>query len=204
MTNLITQLKKLIGLGRRETSIIGRWTLALFKRKQARHALSVILIALFVGVIFSRNLTNLGGNVVFAVNATSPQKAVIDTITIATVQAPIAFTYESRGLSWFHTGADLVAQTGTPVYPIMEGTVIATNYEYFGYGTHVILSHADGYESLYGHMSKIEVKLGQKVGLTTKLGESGSTGFSTGPHLHLEIHQNGQLVNPADLVPGVK
>lgn len=196
-------IKKLIGLGRRETSVVGKWALALFKKQEIRHALSLILITLFVSVILARTVANTGGSIAFAAQATAP-KDLIDATTMASVQSPIAYNYESRGFSWFHTGADLAVETGTPVYPIMVGTVKATNFDYFGYGIHVIVEHFAGYESLYAHLSKINVKIGQKVGLQTELGKSGSTGFSTGPHLHLEIHQNGQLIDPADLVPGIK
>ncbi len=169
------------------------------QRHQIRRASSLVLITLFISVILMRNIANIGGNIAFA----SP-KDVIDATTVASVRLPMNYDYESRGFSWFHAGADLVAKTGTSVYPVMTGTVKAINYDYFGYGVHVIVEHFDGYESLYGHLSKITVKPGQKVDLNTELGKSGSTGFSTGPHLHLEIRQNGQLVNPADIVPGVK
>jgi murein DD-endopeptidase MepM/ murein hydrolase activator NlpD len=86
----------------------------------------------------------------------------------------------------------------------MAGTVRATNYDLFGYGNHVIVMHEEGYESLYAHMSEIEVKPGQEVKNETVIGGVGSTGLSTGPHLHLEVRQEGQLLNPAELVPGVK
>lgn len=170
-------------------------------QRRVRRLGSVVIVALATATILIHNLANVGGS--FALVFSAPA-ATIDAGTIASVQAPIAFDYESRGFSWFHAGADLVAPTGTSVHPIMIGMVEEVNHYSYGFGNHVIVKHADGYESLYGHLSKTGVEPGQKVEFGTELGKSGSTGFSTGPHLHLEIHQNGQLVNPADIVPGVK
>ncbi|MBI3559289.1 M23 family metallopeptidase [Candidatus Gottesmanbacteria bacterium] len=162
-----------------------------------------LLVVLAAIIVVSHSLSNMGGNLTLAL-ATPAVEPVIDVTTVELVQKPVDFSYESRGFSWIHSGADLVAQTGTPVKPIMAGTVKETNRWYFGFGNHVIIDHGAGLESIYGHLSKINVEAGQKVTLNTVIGEVGSTGFSTGPHLHLEIHQNGNLVNPADMVPGVK
>ena len=171
--------------------------------RHIRGAIGVALIALVTFVVLIHSLNNMGGNLVLAFNA-PVIKPTIDATTTALVQKPLEFSYESRGFSWFHTGADLVAELGTPVKPSMAGTVKEVNFEYFGFGNHIIIDHGAGLESLYGHLSKIKVEKDQKVNLDTIIGEVGSTGFSTGPHLHLEIHQNGNLVNPADIVPGVK
>ena len=129
-----------------------------------------------------------------------------DLVTSVSIQKPIEFTSESRCVSWFHAGADLVAPVGTSVRPIMEGSVTSVDNNAWGggYGKHIIVSHAQGYESLYAHLSKIEVEAGQTVSLEREIAKSGNTGLSTGPHLHLEIHQNGKVINPAELVPGVK
>lgn len=177
-------------------------SLRLWHKKVSRIT-GVSLVALATAVILVHNLSNIGGNLTLAFN-TSAIKPTIDATTIELVQKPVEFSYESRGFSWIHSGADLAAPTGTPVKPVMTGTVKETNHEYFGFGNHVIIDHGAGLESIYGHLSKIDVEPGQKVTLNTIIGEVGSTGFSTGPHLHLEIHQNGNLINPADMVPGVK
>ena len=162
-----------------------------------------LLVVLAAIIVVSHSLSNIGGNLTLAF-AVPVVKPVIDVTTVELVQKPVEFSYESRGVSWIHSGADLVAQTGTPVKPIMAGLVKETNRWYFGFGNHVIIDHGAGLESIYGHLSRINVEPGQKVTLNTVIGEVGSTGFSTGPHLHLEIHQNGNLVNPADIVPGVR
>jgi murein DD-endopeptidase MepM/ murein hydrolase activator NlpD len=158
-------------------------------------------VAVLTFILLTHNLANIGGNLTLAFNTPKP---VIDATTIKSVQSPIEFSYESRGYAWYHTGVDLVAPTGTKVVPVMEGEVEATESLYFGFGKHVIVKHEEGFKSIYAHLSKIEVKPGQKVGLASRLGLSGSTGFSTGPHLHLEIHKDGVPINPAEIVPGVR
>jgi hypothetical protein len=199
---IFRSLRKLFGFTKSGSSLLGERVRGALKKRWIHRGVGVGLVALVTTVVLIKNLSNIGGNTVLAANLTVA-KPVIDTITATTIQTPVNFEYESRGFSWFHTGADLADPTGTPVKPIMVGTVKAAIFDSFGYGNHVIVDHSDGVESLYGHLSKIDVTDGQKVDLATVIGEVGSTGFSTGPHLHLEIHQNGQLINPADLVPGV-
>jgi murein DD-endopeptidase MepM/ murein hydrolase activator NlpD len=65
-----------------------------------------------------------------------------------------------------------------------------------GFGNCIILKHANGFETLYGHLSKILVSVGQQVEIGQQIGNIGSTGRSTGPHLHYEVHRNGKQVNP--------
>jgi murein DD-endopeptidase MepM/ murein hydrolase activator NlpD len=101
----------------------------------------------------------------------------------------------------FHKGIDLAAPRGTPVHACADGTVIYTGFDPI-YGNHVIIRHDGARESLYGHLSSIKIELHQKVKSGTILGTVGSTGQSTGPHLHFEIHENGIAKNPADLIKG--
>lgn len=96
----------------------------------------------------------------------------------------------------FHTGMDLGIPTGTPVYSIAEGKVIKATVSSVGYGVHIIISHANGIQSVYAHLSKLLVSTGDIVKAGQKIGLSGSTGNSTGPHLHFEIRKNGSHINP--------
>lgn len=98
----------------------------------------------------------------------------------------------------YHGGIDMACATGTPVYAALIGTVTTAGWSDI-YGNYVIVTHYSGYKTLYGHMSKITCKKGQFVNTTTKLGEVGSTGLSTGPHLHFTVYKNGTSVNPAAL-----
>ncbi len=197
--------KKLLGFTRTGASVVGKKLLRLFGRREIRRGVGAGLVAVLTFIFLVHNFSNIGGASVLALNLTgNTPKPVIDATTLSSVQVPITYQYESRGYSWYHAGADLVAPIGTPVRPIMEGKIEETNYDAFGYGKHVIVKHEGGFESIYGHLSKIEVTQGQKVNLDTELGQSGSTGFSTGPHLHLEIHKDGVPIDPAEIVPGIK
>lgn len=201
----LRELSRLFGFTRTGASVVGKLARQALARRQIRRIVGMGLIAMLTFTFLIHNFTNIGGASVLALNFSSgTTNPTIDASTKYTAQLPIDYQYESRGYSWYHAGADLVAPTGTSVRPIMAGIVEAVNHDYFGFGNHVIVSHDDGYESIYAHLSRIGVEVGQRVELSTELGKSGSTGFSTGPHLHLEIHQNGALVNPADIVPGVK
>ena len=99
----------------------------------------------------------------------------------------------------FHSGVDLAASQGDPIYAIAAGTVtVATYGEANGY--YVSISHGNGYGSVYAHMTNYIVSVGDYVSQGQVIGYVGSTGWSTGPHLHFEIHVNGSTVNPMEYV----
>lgn len=98
--------------------------------------------------------------------------------------------------AWYHSGIDIAGPIGTAVTAADSGRVTTVLYENYGYGYHVIVDHGNGYQTLYGHLSRIDVSPGQNVSRGTVLGLRGSTGRSTGPHLHFEVIQNGAKVNP--------
>jgi murein DD-endopeptidase MepM/ murein hydrolase activator NlpD len=99
----------------------------------------------------------------------------------------------------FHAALDLSANTGTPVKAVMDASVSAVSVDRV-FGNYIILSHAGGYQTLYAHLSAVSVKEGMKVTQGAKIGEVGSTGLSTGPHLHFAVFKNGKAVNPLDLL----
>lgn len=101
----------------------------------------------------------------------------------------------------FHTGIDLAAPAGTPIYAARAGQVDTAGWSRFGYGLHVILDHGAAQETLYGHMSRIAVRPGQWVARGDLLGYVGSTGWSTGPHLHFEVRVGGAARNPMAYLP---
>ena len=98
-----------------------------------------------------------------------------------------------------HTGVDLAANQGAPIYAIASGTVTAAGYS-DAYGYNVTLSHGKGYGSMYAHMTNYTVSVGQSVSQGQIIGYVGSTGWSTGPHLHFEVYVNGAPVNPMQYV----
>lgn len=95
-----------------------------------------------------------------------------------------------------HTGMDFTAPSGTEIYSTGDGSVKKIEYAQRGYGYHVVIDHGFGYETLYAHMGKITVRLGQKVKRGTVIGYVGNTGTSVAPHLHYEVIRNGTQVNP--------
>ncbi|MBI4036489.1 M23 family metallopeptidase [Candidatus Daviesbacteria bacterium] len=111
--------------------------------------------------------------------------------------------YLSTKFSPWHPGVDLATGLGMPVRPIAEGVVEEVNIWLWGYGNHVIVSHSRGLKSLYGHMGRIYVKKGQIVSQNTILGEVGLTGYTSGPHTHLEIQKDGQNIDPLTILPPV-
>ncbi|MCE3229828.1 MAG: family metallopeptidase [Bacteroidetes bacterium] len=96
----------------------------------------------------------------------------------------------------FHPGMDFAAEQGTPIYATGDGVVERADNLAQGYGNHVVINHGFGYQTLYGHMSRIKAKVGQKVLRGELIGYVGSTGLSTAPHVHYEVIKNLEKVNP--------
>lgn len=94
-----------------------------------------------------------------------------------------------------HKGLDIAAPYGSPVKAMAKGTVEFAGLR-GGFGNCIMLKHGNGFETLYGHLSKILVKVGQQINIGQQIGNVGSTGRSTGPHLHYEIHRYGEKINP--------
>ena len=95
----------------------------------------------------------------------------------------------------FHKGIDFSAPTGTAIQATGDGEIVQAGKD-GGYGNCVVIKHGYGYETLYGHMSRVDVQVGQKVKKGQRIGLIGSTGSSTGPHCHYEVHMSGNVVNP--------
>ncbi len=123
--------------------------------------------------------------------------------TIARFQWPLPRFGLTTRFSPGHPGLDMTDPKGTPIRPIAEGKIIKVEAYPFGYGKHMLIEHDKGALSLYAHLSKVDVKVGQDVDKNTVIGEVGSTGWSTGNHLHLEIYQDGAPVNPLDALPTI-
>jgi hypothetical protein len=104
-----------------------------------------------------------------------------------------------------HTGLDITDHQPagvTPIKPFRPGRVIDAVHSRYGLGNHVIVDHGNGVTSVYGHLHSITVQVGQLVDLNTTLGFEGTTGLSTGTHLHFEIRVNGQAADPRQFIPG--
>jgi len=133
--------------------------------------------------------------------ATIVKEGVIPLSTKITTRFPVEKVKINQGYSFFHPGLDFDGVVGEPIYPIKNGYVEAVEYSRFAYGNAVIVRHSEGYTSLYAHLSKIDVKKGDRLTTRDVIGEMGSTGRSTGAHLHLEIRKNGFPVYPYAVLP---
>ena len=110
------------------------------------------------------------------------------------------------GTPKMHKGLDFTASQGTPIYATGNGVVTESGFSEGGYGNHVLINHGYGYETLYGHMVRVKAREGQRVKRGELIGWVGSSGKSTGPHCHYEVHVNGVEVDPVyffynDLTP---
>jgi len=102
------------------------------------------------------------------------------------------------GYTRMHAGIDFMASYGQPIYAVTDGTVVFAG-RHGGHGNYVKLDHGGGLGTGYAHMSRIAVSPGQRVRRGQVIGYVGSTGLSTGPHLHYEMYRNGHTVNPASV-----
>ena len=101
-----------------------------------------------------------------------------------------------------HTGIDIASNQGTAVYASDGGTVTLAGWN-GGYGNCIMIDHGNGYVTLYGHLSSISVSVGQTVSQGATIGAVGSTGNSTGPHLHFEVLKNGTRIDPEQFFSGL-
>ncbi len=101
--------------------------------------------------------------------------------------------YKDRRL---HAGLDFTAPIGTPIYAAADGVIKDAGFNTGGYGNRVVVNHGFGYETLYAHMVRIKARVGARVKRGEVIGYVGSTGKSTGPHLHYEVHKNGTQLDP--------
>jgi murein DD-endopeptidase MepM/ murein hydrolase activator NlpD len=159
--------------------------------------------------IFGANLA-----LVFIVTSFIPQQTGISLAEAATInrtdtefltkqgtQYPTSNIKINQGYNLFHKGIDLGGYIGVDIHPFRPGKVIAAGYTTDGYGNNIVIDHGNGLTSLYAHLSKINVKIGDDITVDSIIGEMGRTGHATGPHLHFEIRQDGRQMNPFDYLP---
>lgn len=119
------------------------------------------------------------------------------------IHYPVEKVVINQGYSFFHPGTDFGANIGDTVYPMEAGKVTQAGRDFTGYGNRVIVEHENGFETLYAHLSKIEVAVGDQVDPFTEIGKVGITGRTTGPHLHFEIRKGGITLNPFSILPRI-
>ena len=129
------------------------------------------------------------------VNSSKPSAEVLGIGLVKPVSGTITSRFGTRS-SGYHTGLDIANSVGTTIAAAAEGTVVFSGWDNYGLGYAVKISHGNGVETVYGHCSKLYVKKGEKVASGQAIAAMGSTGNSTGSHLHLEIRVNGERHNP--------
>ncbi|OGD61833.1 hypothetical protein A2160_00880 [Candidatus Beckwithbacteria bacterium RBG_13_42_9] len=121
--------------------------------------------------------------------------------TETTFRQPVG-GYISQGFHWYHPGVDIADNDNQIVYPVARGVVQSIEYSRFGYGNNIYIVHENDLVSHYAHLSVVKVRVGESVDKNTAIGHVGSTGWSTGPHLHLEVYDHGTAINPLAILPG--
>lgn len=160
---------------------------------------------LSVLAIASTLLPGAQGGVQAAAFSAQPDETIIQTQntlkTEKAIQYPLETVKVNQGFSIFHPGVDLGAEIGDPIKSIKSGVVAEAGYATDGYGNTILIDHGQGLASRYAHLSNIEAKVGDKVTTETEIGKVGMTGCTTGPHLHLEVHDHGIPINPLSVLP---
>jgi murein DD-endopeptidase MepM/ murein hydrolase activator NlpD len=128
--------------------------------------------------------------------------ATLNDATVWPVRGIVTLNFGESDLPYqpFHTGIDIAGKIGDPITPFLKGKVIHVGHLSWGYGEHIIIDHGNNLTSLYGHLSSVNVKEGDDVKPGDVIGLEGTTGWSTGPHLHFEIRLFGIPIDPTSLL----
>jgi len=197
--NMIKTIKKIFQRNRYSGNHLSRIIRRALEKVNTKKILGINLVAItFLTGVIAPNSTAFTQNSeaeITAISATATRLT-----TELSVRIPVDEMKVTQGYRAYHPAVDLAAPFGSPVYPIMDGKVEMVASQRFGYGNHIIIDHGSEIKSLYAHLSKILVKEGEEVDKGTVIGLIGSTGWSTGPHLHLEVYDNGQPFNPLTIL----
>lgn len=193
-------------------------------RKELKVVISAFLLILLLPIIAVIILTQTGINIVsdklISVDSVTNRVEIHDPtsgVIITTISSPmiwpvkgvITLEFGKSDLPYeiMHTGIDIAnpqGKIGDNISPFMDGTVIYAGETAIGYGKHIIIDHGNNVTSLYGHLDKVLVYKGEKVTINDVIGKMGSTGWSTGPHVHFQIKVFGIPVNPRVFLESIK
>ncbi len=178
---------------------ISRFFRHIFEHKHAKRVLPMYAAALIATSAYMPASTP-------SVSAaeSAPVSAHMQTVlteTLKGVRYPVNTISITQNYSFFHPGLDLDGTTGDPIYPMMSGKIELIEHSKLGYGLSIIVNHGNGYASRYAHLSKVEVTEGQEVTNNIEIAKMGSTGHSTGDHLHFEVYEYGKTINPMTILP---
>ena len=197
--NFILYLVRLATDNRRHGHPVSRVLRRLFENKKTKRILGINLtaIVLFTGIVAPATSAFRANPQTDNVNVDAQT---VQLTTQSSVRLPVDSFRITQGYHLFHQAIDFGEAVGSPVYPIMDGVVETVSYNRFAYGNYIIINHGSGFKSLYAHLAKIVVEKNQEVDKNTVIGTIGTTGWTTGPHLHLEVYDNGRLINPLTIL----
>lgn len=174
---------------------ISRFFRKVFESKNLRLVLGVYLtvFTILIGFFSSPSVAFTAQEAVLA----RPKEEIhTETVFIKPVDGAI-----SQGFHWYHQAIDIMADLDKPVYPIAKGVVREVELNAWGYGYKVVIDHENSFSSLYAHLGEIKVKAGDTVSKETVIAAIGLTGWTSGPHLHLEIWQDNLPIDPVSVLP---
>ena len=154
------------------------------------------ILVMFYGVMGNILATD-GGMVIDETLMITPEAEIVTEITL---EKPLDGVM-AQGFHGFHRGVDILAPVGTSIKSITEGEVVESSFGRVGWGNTVVVEHENGLKSSYAHLKDIRVVEGEKVKKNQEVGTVGMTGWTTGPHLHLEIYEDDRAVNPKEILP---
>lgn len=188
---------------RKKSNLLSRLFRPLFENR--RRMSMIIGTQLSAAAVFVGSLGPIGGDVFPAqVEITTLSQETIKVLTETTYRFPVPNQKGlSQGFHSGHPGIDIRAERGSDIYAVANGTVIEVEMGVFGYGHKVVIQHENGLTTLYGHMDNVYVKQDQEVTKETVVGKIGMTGWTTGPHLHFEIHTDKGAIDPKQLLPAI-
>ncbi len=183
----------------RAGNMFSRFFRYIFEHKNIKKVLgaNIALMALATNLVSAEPAQNFDNTKTEAIVSAS----VIQLQTEKSAKYPLAVVKVTQGYKIFHPGVDFDGETGDSIYPIKNGVVEAIQFSKYSYGNAVLINHGNQITSLYAHLSKVEVVEGQSVTQETEIGKMGSTGRSTGSHLHLEVRDHGLPINPLTVLP---
>lgn len=178
----------------RSGTFTGRLIRYFADHKSIRKIFASGFAAIAIGISFVPQTTNVQAQ---------GDETIIQTQTNLVTENGMTYPVEpviiNQNYNFFHPAIDFGGEIGQSVKPVMAGITAYAGWDYSGYGNLVVVDSKTGnnsYEIYYAHLSKIDVKTGQTLDSNTEIGKIGETGHATGPHLHLEIYQNGVHLNP--------
>jgi len=195
----LAYLKKIYQDNRFTGNRVSRVLRRVFEIKKIKEAFGVkIMLVAFLTTAISHPIS------AFSLQAEADTAAyAVNEVKVTTLRSPnrpLNSFQISQGYHFFHRAIDLRETLGAPVYSLQKGIVKNVAYSSLGYGNHLTIQHDNSLESLYAHLGKINVSPGQEVDENTIIGTVGLSGWTTGPHLHLEIHQDGKPINPLTIL----